>query len=82
MQVCWKQLLWKDGVTASHLRMAAICRGSNKGSKKSVKLQAADGAVLKTPDILSVCHLRPAGKSEHLKITGHKDEKLKPRKGK
>lgn len=47
-----------------------------------MKLQAADGAVLKTPDILSVCHLRHAGKSEHLKITGHKDEKLKPRKEK
>ena len=62
--------------------MAAICCGSNKDSKKSVKFKAADGTLLKTPDILSVCHLRPASNSEHLKIPGPKDEKLKLRKEK
>lgn len=50
-QVCWTQPLWKEGVIASRLRMAAICCGSSKDFKRSVRPHAADGTTLKTPTV-------------------------------
>lgn len=76
VQICLKQpfLKKKNGVIASHLRMAATCRGSRRTLRSQPSLRRAVGITLETTSIPSVIldllgrvfqHLRTAGPQGH-----------------
>lgn len=71
VQICLKQpfLKKKNGVIASHLRMAATCRGSRRTLRSQPSLRPAVGVTLETTSIPSVI-LDLGRVFQHLRIAG------------